>query len=1389
MPRVIKHLSALVLLLVIAGCAASGGGCAGCGMTPLPAGFKPADRIENAGSARLTASGVEFLEQNLGVLGRALLGGGESGVITFSVPRSPGSVLGGIIDYTLCPDGADPGATPPTCTAEIDVGRAALQIQPRAPHNLVIRGPLPVRMQSLPIFLDGGVLGESTQYVTLNGNGACPPDEQSFADIDVEVDLSIEIDVNPQHSRQGYSRVKVTRLSIDEDQLESSLHLDCGGTWVGDALDFVKPIITSFMGSMSDALKTQLDQQLCLKADPVLDPACPDGTNDVAGVCRYGTQPSDDCASVLLGVEGHLDLGRLLASLSPGAQGGFDLLLAGGGTGKRDDNSNRAWGDINPVDGGLTLGLYGGAEPVPTSKCVPLSDLPLPTGIPIPDELVANTVSGWPQDTPGPHIGLAISERFANYAMNGLYNSGSLCLGISTETVPFLNSGTLGLLAPSMKDLALQHEPQQVALVIRPQTPPRVTFGNGTDATEDPLIRVELDRASFDFYVWSLDRFIRFMTATFDLDVPVNLAVTPEGLTPVIETIGVENGEVTNSGLLRENPKTIASSLGGLIGSQVGQLLGGGIPAIDLNGPLAGLGLSLVLPESASGAGSPGLRKLTKGDENYLGIFAAFGAGAERRGLQSETEAELTRKEVQAEGLRLATMTPDNGPTGRLVMRSPLDDGTRIIEYSYRIDSGVWRPFTRDRIVDLRDDWLRLPGRHVISVRSRIAGDPLSLDPTPAAVEMVVDVDPPVITVGAAADGRVPLEVRDRVSDAARAQVRVRLDGGAWSPWATAAEMTAVEVGEAAEIEVEAVDEEGNVGTARQAILRGRVPIDPSAGCGCAVVGASSGGSGPAGALWLGLGAAAIALRLMRRGGGRGARRAAPAQTAGRASPVRAAGRRVRGALAGAAVVALFGAHAGCSCGDDPTVEKPACVAPDCTTLEHGLIGAYTSVAVADDKRTVWVAGYAEADWRNAFQWGDLVVGTWDGAAVAWEAIDGVPAEPEVDPERFDVEGFRGGQTDPGDDVGLWTSIAIGPDGEPAVAYYDRTNRGLKFAQKQGDTWAVSSVQRAPNSDIGRYAKLLFVKGLPVIAYLAIEPGEDGAVTSSVRLAAGESATPAEGAWRFEDVVKDEATPCREFLCGGGTKCIKTTGRCATPLASDACSPACGTDQACFDQEGAPVCAGLSAGNRTETYPEAIGTYIAMAPDAAGGFGLAFYDRLHGNVVIAAKRMGQWETRIVDGEAPDGTDTGDVGMGTSLFIDRAGDWHLAYADGLAEGLRYTRVKGGTEVGASEVADDGLGIEGVRFEDGQHLVGDDANVFVTAGGEVRISYQDATSGTLRLAIGTRSGDGHSWLVQAIEQEGFAGAFSRILEVDGRLLIANWWRVGGQTTAGDVAIVEP
>src|SRR5262249_59017451 len=98
----------------------------------------------------------------------------------------------------------------------------------------------------------------------------------------------------------------------------------------------------------------------------------------------------------------------------------------------------------------------------------------------------------------------------------------------------------------------------------------------------------------------------------------------PKGLTPVIKKIGVTNGKVTNNGLLREDPTQIAAALGDLIASQVGQAVGGGIAPINLNASLASLGLKLTIPDTVAGQGSPGLRKLSKGTDNYLGIFGSL---------------------------------------------------------------------------------------------------------------------------------------------------------------------------------------------------------------------------------------------------------------------------------------------------------------------------------------------------------------------------------------------------------------------------------------------------------------------------------------------------------------------------------------------------------------------------------------------------------------------------------------------------------------------------------------------------------------------------------------------------------------------------------------------
>jgi hypothetical protein len=210
------------------------------------------------------------------------------------------------------------------------------------------------------------------------------------------------------------------------------------------------------------------------------------------------------------------------------------------------------------------------------------------------------------------------------------------------------------------------------------------------------------------------------------------------------------------------------------------------------------------------------------------------------------------------------------------------------------------------------------------------------------------------------------------------------------------------------------------------------------------------------------------------------------------------------------------------------------------------------------------------------------------------------------------------------------------------------------------------------------------------------------------------------------------------------------------------------------------VCEAVFDSAKLDTYPEGAGLYVAAALRPDGTLGLAFYDRLRGNLMVATEGEGGWTTTSVDGQNGD-VDTGDKGIGSSLFIDTGDNFHITYVDGLSESLNYVMVAGGTAPGAIEVVDDGL-----SPADGPHLVGDDSNVFVTQGGEVRVSYQDATAGQLRVARRTAAG---TWEVQTIEQEGFAGFFSRQVEVNGGLQVLNWWRVASPVATGDVRLLSP
>ena len=83
MPYWLKHMRRVLFAVGLTAC--SGGSSDGCGgMEPLPNGFSPSSRIENAATVRVTQSGLNFLGANFGTL---------SGLFMSSLPDAVGGVV------------------------------------------------------------------------------------------------------------------------------------------------------------------------------------------------------------------------------------------------------------------------------------------------------------------------------------------------------------------------------------------------------------------------------------------------------------------------------------------------------------------------------------------------------------------------------------------------------------------------------------------------------------------------------------------------------------------------------------------------------------------------------------------------------------------------------------------------------------------------------------------------------------------------------------------------------------------------------------------------------------------------------------------------------------------------------------------------------------------------------------------------------------------------------------------------------------------------------------------------------------------------------------------------------------------------------------------------
>ena len=73
--------------------------------------------------------------------------------------------------------------------------------------------------------------------------------------------------------------------------------------------------------------------------------------------------------------------------------------------------------------------------------------------------------------------------------------------------------------------------------------------------------------------------------------------------------------------------------------------------------------------------------------------------------------------------------------------------------------------------------------------------------------------------------------------------------------------------------------------------------------------------------------------------------------------------------------------------------------------------------------------------------------------------------------------------------VGQYNSLAFGPDGQPAISYYNGSTGDLKYARFNATTWDLTTPDSTGN--VGQYTSLVFgPDGQPAISYYDVTNGD-----------------------------------------------------------------------------------------------------------------------------------------------------------------------------------------------------------------------------------------------------------------------------------------------------------
>ena len=1254
-----------LFIIAVAACG-NVGGCGGCGTSqPLPGNKLPADQtIEGGAQIRVTKSGFQKITSILpGLLNQGIGGGFCIGGNDISIAGFP------LASYCHL----NQGQCQPGCRVVPTLNSTTVSVTNQ--NRLNVR---------VSMDIDATVPLET--FIT----SVCTVRVTTLTASDIVIDVDVDLGIKP-----GNGELSLTVAGVNNIDLGGVRFISNGG-----AVCDVAAGAANFLTVIVDFLASNLG--------PLLTP--------IINSAVQGLLPDP------LGIAGMMDVGALLESVSPGTTALMEARIVPGGY-------------VSLSNNGMSLGVITGlnADEDPTTRtpglasepnlCVPPLVAPTfgaaPANLPLTSRStfalgVAKEFNGVPEPA-NADLSMGISETTLDLAGHHMVTSGMMCLGVGTSLIKQLNVGTIGALVPSLGELESGDGNDPLLLVTRPTR--ALDFSIGDNTPTSPAITIHVSHLEVDFYAFLFERYTRAFTLDLSMDVGVNLEFEqPPGMPAVIKAslvgISAETVQLTalNSQFVRETPQQLEHKLPTVFGLIMPLL--GSLPPINVPSfagfKLENLSIKKVVTQqddflalNASLGTNAALQKIAPIDRFAAAALGDLEAQIPSAAPPSSGRAKLVRVTTPAPAEVRKALDNNGGAMPAIVFEvDRFDANGRELEWAYNLDGGMFRTYAApgvDSKLTISDQAFAWQGKYTIGLKSRVKGDYHTVSETTQHPVIVDSVPPRILSDKAEWDGdtyRVTMFDVVSGNDLQYALAKPNASGPE-TPWFQGgyAQLSREQLTNFAidgEVAIYAKDEQGNIAVALIAPFHGQ---PGESGCTCNSTGGPSSGSV---ALIVVVGLVLLV----------GRRRATKL--------VGPTGRAILPSLiAWIGLSVTLSLVPGCDCGNNAgkACETEAdcgegfcktpgeiafCVDGQCQCgddIVMGRLGSYSDVA-ASSSGEVWVSAYHE-------QYGDLVVAKVAAGTAgripdeAWEWVDGIPDGPVIVPQSK----YRRGIAAKGKDVGMYTSIAVAPDGTPMVTYFDRDAGSLKFAARVGGVWQ-SHVIEAGTGTLGETGALIGMytslslrsdDGRPGVAYLAHVADAQKGLRAEVRFAAAQVPVPGVAADWMTWVVDTAALPPED-----------------------------------------------PAHPNIYPLPEGLGLFVDLARLPNQAPVVVYYDRKKGDLKLAKfnPQSGQFNAPVL----LDGGGNVDTGWSPSVGVDATGVVHVAYVNASSDDLMYITDKPGAK---PELVDDGRRIVGTTV-DGlpkpeYHFVGDDASIVLANGAMLpMIAYQDAS--TQELLLVTKQDDG-------------------------------------------------